>query len=296
MKRIVLFLSATALFLTGCYNTHEHPIFRVKTDATAVFNIPTENRPKLAIRPFADNRGNFRLDNIGVAYIPGFPVGWSKFDRVEDRYPNYFAVSASDDLTRATADCFLRSGLFQSVSVIKDGERTDADYVLTGSIENMRYSRTYFTYGYSILAGMCWAGAAPVNASMQRLDLRLSLRDRTGKEVWQWMAQPKDQMAACVQGAYYCKYTYRMYGRIFLAHINHALTGLHSFLMTHPVKQAIVAQPPITSAVQKTVPQPTITQSVEMNKLKQLRESGAITQEEYERLSKRLSTKTNETK
>ena len=196
MKRTIFLFSLASLFLGGCRSSA--PIFRIQEENTVILPADGRHRPKLAILPFADNRGCFRENRIGLGYIPFFPLGWSKFNRIEERYPNYFRVSASDDITWATAACFTNSGLFQEVTLATGKEVIgDAEYVLSGSIENMRYSRIHFTYGNSVLA--------PINASIQRLDLRLILRDRNGNVVWKWKPELRDQMHVCVQGAYYCK-------------------------------------------------------------------------------------------
>ncbi len=294
MKHHILLLFASALLLGGCYNTGEHPIFRVPTEKTVLLSLGTRQRPRLAIMPFADNRGHFELNRIGLAYIPFYPLGWSKYDRIERRYPNYFQVSASDDITRATAACFTRSGLFQSVNLANGSNSAgDADYVLSGSIENMRYSRAYFTYGVSIFAPLSWVGAAPVNASMQRLDLRLTLQDRRGRVVWTWRATERDQMHACVQGAYYNKYTYRMYGRTLVEHVNKALVSLQTFFSQNPLPQESKPQSTAvkTSAVQPVAPKAAPPPSPEQIRLKQLLDAGTISKEEFERLSKRIHEK-----
>ena len=229
MVRYLLLLSTLLFLPSGCRT----PTFKVNTDAIRIHGIGLAHRKNLAIRTLADHRGYDAENWIILAFVPGFPFGWSKYDRIEDRFEHYFNVSAADDLTDGVVKCIRRSELFDNITMIGGKDIGDADYVLTGSIENMRYSRLFCTHTVSIFAFVPWIFGVPFNGAMQRLDLRLSLQDRTGKEVWKWETDKESQMHIWVQGLYYRHgHPYRMYGRTLIEHMNDALSSLRDFLQT----------------------------------------------------------------
>ena len=189
MKRSFGVLSViVVLLLTGCGTTGK---FVYPANMTTLAK-PGDNpiNKKVAVLPFDDYRPDSNSNLFLMYLIPLMPFGWGNYSRPDAAnmflsIPTY-DVTPSEDLAKATALSFRHSNLFRDVFFTQGGEKDNADFILKGKINEMKYHGKMFTYGLSAYGPIFWIFGAPAGMSDNKIAVELSLSNKEGKLLWKY--------------------------------------------------------------------------------------------------------------
>ena len=235
MKKIFFFL-AFPLLLSGCGTTAKFVYPANSRELTEISTIPVYNK-KIAVMPFDDCRNDENQSGTLFLYlIPLSPFGWIEYQRPDAAsmfvsIANY-EFTPSEDLAKAAAVSLRRSNLFEDAFFTYGGEKAMADFVLEGRIESTYYKGRIFTYGLSLDGPVLWFIGAPAGTSLNRLTLKLTLRNKMKKIIWEYTFNREDYI---IQWLYYrMGYDAKLYPRIMQQCMNEAIQDLAKHLKNNP--------------------------------------------------------------
>lgn len=213
---------ATAKFV---YPDDIHNLTRLQ--ATPVYS------QTVAVLPFDDSRAN--SNNSGSIYlflVPLFPYGYYDNNRPDAARSfvsiDEFNFNPSEDLAKAAAMSLRRSNLFKDAFFTFGGEKSQADYVLSGNIISTEYKGRIFSYGLTFVGPIFWLFGAPEGTSTNKLALNFTLRDKQNNLVWEYTTDKSDYI---VQWIYYRKgYDAQMYSKLMEQAMNEAILDLSNKL------------------------------------------------------------------
>lgn len=193
--RLALGLSV-CLTIAGCGSTAR---FTYPDKMNALVNISQTplNPQKVAVLPFEDFRNDENLvATMSLYYVPLSPFGYTECERPEtgSRFVSIsdFSFNPSEDLAKAAALSLKRSNLFSDAYFTFGGDRNNADLTLEGQIVSTYYKGRLLSYGCSIYSCYLWVLGAPSGTSLNRLTLRLALKDKTGRTLWERQVEGED--------------------------------------------------------------------------------------------------------
>jgi hypothetical protein len=303
-KKLSLALCGICLFtIVGCGTTAK---FVYPADGRTVKQVSkTPLHPtRVAVVPFEDMRGDKNQSGTYFLYmIPLMPCGWGEYERPDAaRMFNTvaeFQFDAGEDLAKAAAYSLSKSGLFQDAFFTYGGDKDRADYLLKGEMLSTTYKGTLWTYGLSVYGPMLWFFGLPAGTSYNEIILSMSLTDlSTGQSVWAKKYNVNDKI---VQGLYYkMGHDVKGYSKLMQDIMNDAVTDISSRQCLKSISSSsAVADKPVvgksmipvqaTSPVKSaTVAPKAVDTTDQLKKLKELKDAGLLTDEEYETKRKEL--------
>jgi hypothetical protein len=181
-------LCALAL-LASCGSTAKFS-YPDKMDSLTVLAPAPLHPQRVAVLPFEDCRPDEnQIETMSLYYVPFCPFGWTECERPENgsRFPTIsnFSFNPSEDLAKAAALSLRRSNLFSDVFFTYGGEKDFADFTLEGEIRSTCFEGRVLSYCFSIYSCIPWAFGAPSSTSLNRLELRLLLKSKSGRILWE---------------------------------------------------------------------------------------------------------------
>jgi len=213
-----------AVILAGCNNTSRF----VYEDQTPVPAATVKVNNTVAVIPFEDGR----KDNQDFAWwlvgcIPLLPYGYADY-----QYPDTaktfatihaFSFNPCEDMAKAAATSLQRSGIFKSV-VFTMHENPDADYILEGKVNSIRYSGKRFFYCISEPGAIFWLLGAPAAWSENELSFSLVMKDHSGNIVWDYSFTGQDSTCQWIYSGYTADCS--MYAELMRQAMQKAITSL----------------------------------------------------------------------
>jgi len=199
------FTCLSILLVTGCGTTAKFIYPSSQRNLIQISEKPMYD-VEVAVLPFEDNRED--RNNSGgywLYLIPLMPFGHAQYDRPDGARMfntiSEFNFNVQEDLAKAAATSLRRSGLFKDVYFTYGGDKKDADFVLTGSIESTRYEGKLYSYGLSVYGPALWFLGIPAGSSYNELALKLELRKNdSNKTIWDYSFIKDERI---IQGLYY---------------------------------------------------------------------------------------------
>ena len=165
-----------------------------------------QEKPSLAIVPFAEKRGN--LKSYGSVYkylIPLVPYGTIRYERPDEakmfNTQNEFEFNMSENLMKVIVDSARSSELFSSTILTPTPLESEADLVLSGEIISTLYEGKTYSYGISFAGPVLWCLGLPAGSSHKELHIVLFLKKRATSELLWTYAINKENTV--VQGLYH---------------------------------------------------------------------------------------------
>ena len=237
MKKMFMMLIALAMLLSivGCGSTGKFVYPAQMSSLIQVDSKPVLHK-SVAILPFDDYRSDENSTMFAMYLIPLVPFGWAEYERPEaaNAFLSILAyeITPSEDLAKATAVSLRHSNLFENTFFTLGGEKEKADYILTGKIKEMKYQGKIFSYGLSYYGPLFWFLGAPAGTSENKLALELTLKDKSGKIIWDWAMTKEDWI---VQWLYYrMGHDCRMFTYMYQNGMNDAIGSLAQKIKEHP--------------------------------------------------------------
>jgi hypothetical protein len=190
---------------TGCGTTAKFVYPADGRDLTVFPDGPTYQK-KVAVVPFEDMRGNENSSGTMYLYlIPGMPFSWVTYERPDAARMFVsiaeFEFDASEDLAKAAAYSFRKSGLFEDAFFTFGGDKEKADWILEGEMISTNYQGNLWTYGLSVYGPALWFLGLPAGTSYNEMVLTMRLSDvSTGILLWE---QAYNRNSKIIQGLYY---------------------------------------------------------------------------------------------
>ncbi len=163
-------------------------------------------RLRVAVLPFEEMRGDgSSTATFWVCFLPLAPFGFVAHER-PDRARFFNTVSAFDfkadrDLAKAVATSLGASGLFSHVYFAAEGEKGNADLIVSGRVQRTRYLGRTYTYCLSVAGAALWVLGLPVGDSTDELAFSLEVKDAgNGSPIWGCRSESSKRV---VQGLYY---------------------------------------------------------------------------------------------
>lgn len=203
MKKIFL-VCLIVIFLSGCAQTSKF-VYPSKAENLIQLYKETKYNLRVAVLPFEEKRGDINKSNYIFYLIPLMIVTSGRYERPDAARPflttSEFDFDVSEDIAKAVVTSLKRSNLFKDVFFTFGGESINADLVIKGDIESMRYIGKLYSYGISVACPVLWLLGLPAGTSYNELSLRLYLTKKDVEEpIWEY-AFTKESLI--VQGIYY---------------------------------------------------------------------------------------------
>jgi len=161
---------------------------------------------RVAVLPFEERReGRNSTKTFWICFLPLAPFGFVAHERPDTagffNTVSAFDFDASRDLAKAVATSLEESGLFTHVYFASEGDRRNADLIVSGQVNRTRYLGRTYTYCMSVAGAALWVLGLPVGDSTDELEFALEMKDRrSGRRIWGCRNRSSRRI---VQGLYY---------------------------------------------------------------------------------------------
>lgn len=132
-----------------------------------------------------------RLFLTYVPLIPYVTVSYERLDESDEVHKRSKGLAWNDEsamthlLMRAVAKDLESAHFFSEVRLVGDEPiAPDVDYVLEGSLESTAFNVYTTSYGLGMAGVLLWILPIPLGQQEGNVEITLSLRDRSGQEVW----------------------------------------------------------------------------------------------------------------
>ncbi len=192
------------LHITGCGTTAKF-IYPDNPQALRRYNSSSCGKT-VAVTPFEEMRSSENQSGTYFLFlVPFVPYGYGEYERPDAARGfntlTEFDFDPDEDLAKAAAYSLRKSGLFEDAFFTYGGEKSNADYLLEGTIWSTKYRGNIYSYGLSIFGGYFWFFGLPIGTSQNDLCLSLKLTDlQTGNIIWKKKLKTSKKIT---QGIYY---------------------------------------------------------------------------------------------
>lgn len=152
----------------------------------------------LAVRVLVENRPERKypsmFGSLFLTYLPLIPyitISYERLDESDEVHKRSKGLAWSDEsamthlLMKALAKDLETAQFFSEVRLIGDEPiAADVDYVLEGSLESTAFNVYTTSYGLGMAGVLLWYLPIPMAQQEGNVEISLSLRDRSGREVW----------------------------------------------------------------------------------------------------------------
>lgn len=242
-----------------------------------------------AVLPFDDARKNENKNCIAMYLIPLMPYGWADFNTPEGVQMHitsgmWLNYKPTEDYAKALAEESRKAGVFKEAYF--DYRKGNSDYFIQGKIVNTKYEGKIFSYGFSAYGPLLWFFGLPAAHTENELTIELSCVDsKTDKVVFSksYQATPRSNVSFIYTMKNDFNYSemlaevYKQFFRDIKPVVYAPVTAETKVVLDQKTPVAIVA--PVAT---------TIDTMAQLKRLKELKDEGLLTEQEYENKRKEI--------